>query len=78
VSEPLIRLPVVCPQCGDELLTEFPVALLAESLIEKNEVQLHASCHQVSWTASPSEREQIREYLASVVIDSPRGDRLSR
>jgi hypothetical protein len=73
MREPLIRLPVVCPQCGAELLTEFPVALLAESLIEKDGVRLHASCHQVSWTANETEREQIREYLAALPIEADRG-----
>jgi hypothetical protein len=67
----MIRLPIVCPKCGDELLTEFPVALLAESLLTRDDVQLHSSCHQITWTASPSEREQIREYLATVSIDRP-------
>jgi hypothetical protein len=70
MREPLIRLPVVCPQCGGELLTEFSVALLAESLVEKDSVRLHASCHQISWTASETEREQIREYLAAVAIEN--------
>jgi hypothetical protein len=70
MREPLIRLPVMCPQCGGELLTEFSVALLAESLLEKNSVELHASCHQISWTASETERQQIREYLAAAAIEN--------
>jgi hypothetical protein len=69
LADPVIRLPVVCPQCGDERLAEFSVAVLAESLMAKNTVELHSSCHHVTWTASASEREQIRQYLASVPLD---------
>jgi len=65
----MIRLPVVCPQCGEERLADFSVAVLADSLMGKNTVELHSSCHRVTWTASASEREQIRQYLASVPLD---------
>jgi len=66
MTQPMIRVPVVCPQCGDECLAELPVADLAGSLLADDTVELHSSCHQISWTATASEREQIREYLASV------------
>jgi hypothetical protein len=69
MHELTIRLPIVCPECGVESLGKFSVAVVAESLITDKAVELRSSCHNVSWLASPSEREQIREYLASIALD---------
>jgi hypothetical protein len=61
--EPGIRFPVTCPICARALLTELPVALIAEALIVGSSIRLHAGCHDVYWDASELEAEQIRSYL---------------
>ncbi len=55
------------------LLTELPVAQIAEALIMGSSIRLHAGCHDVYWDATELEIEQIREYLgAGVVTDHSR------
>jgi hypothetical protein len=66
MEDSLLRIPVVCPECGKELLTEFPAAAAAEALIRGDTIRLHASCHGRVWQASNLEREQLREYLEAV------------
>jgi hypothetical protein len=67
-KEPGVRFPVTCPICARVLLTELPVALIAEALIVGSPIRLHASCHDVYWDATELEVEQIREYLGAGVI----------
>jgi hypothetical protein len=73
MKEPTIRFPVICPKCGNELLTEMPVAVVAVGLIRGTSIQLFADCHGVAWSASPREIEQIREYLGASWVDNQRG-----
>jgi hypothetical protein len=63
LKELTVRFPVTCPVCLKELLTELPVALVAEALAMGSPIRLRASCHDISWDASKSEVAQIREYL---------------
>jgi len=67
-KEPGVRFPVTCPMCARALLTELPVALIAEALIMGSSIRLHASCHDVYWDATELEVEQIREYLGAGVV----------
>jgi hypothetical protein len=67
-KEPGVRFPVTCPICARALLTELPVALIAEALIMESSIRLHASCHDVYWDATELEVEQIREYLSAGVV----------
>ncbi len=71
MREVSIRVPVTCPECGAESLSEFIVAGVVDSLFTESPVELYSTCHRVHWAASPSEREQIREYLASIALDRP-------
>jgi hypothetical protein len=71
-KEPAVRFPVICPICGRALLTELPVALIAEALIAGSSIRLHASCHDVYWDATELEVEQIREYLGAGVVTGHR------
>lgn len=71
-KEPVIRFPVTCPVCARALLTELPVALIAEALIVGSSIRLHAVCHDVFWDATPLEIEQIREYLGAAVLTGNR------
>jgi hypothetical protein len=73
MKEPTIRFPVTCPRCGNELLAEMPVAVVATGLIRATRIRLFADCHGTSWDASALEIEQIREYLGSSWVDQQRG-----
>lgn len=59
---------MTCPICAQALLTELPVAVIAEALIMGSSIRLNASCHDVSWDATELEVEQIREYLGAGVV----------
>jgi hypothetical protein len=65
---------VTCPICSRALLTELPVALIAEALIVGSPIRLHAICHNVYWDATELEVEQIREYLGAGVITGHRSE----
>ena len=72
-QEPGIRFPVTCPLCTQAMLTELPVALIAEALMARSSIRLHVGCHNVYWDATEVEVEQIREYLrAGVLIEHRR------
>jgi NH3-dependent NAD+ synthetase len=61
--EPTVRFPVVCPKCGREKLTEFPINEVVYALKGGSDITLVATCHDVIWTATEQELEQIHEYL---------------
>jgi hypothetical protein len=63
VIEPTIRFPVVCPKCGREKLIEFPINEVVYALNRGSDISLVATCHDVIWTATELELEQIHEYL---------------
>jgi hypothetical protein len=70
MNEPTIRFPVTCLRCGQEALTSFPVATVANALIQRKKIRLYADCHEVAWYASSTEMEQIREYLGAPWLDT--------
>jgi len=61
--EPTIRFPVACPTCGREQLTEFPLNEVLDALDRGSDISLVATCHDVIWTATELEMEQIHQYL---------------
>jgi hypothetical protein len=61
--EPTIRIPVVCPKCGRERLTEISVNEVVYALSRGSDISLVATCHDVIWTATELELQQIHEYL---------------
>jgi hypothetical protein len=67
--EPFVRFPVVCPKCASERLMEFPVEVLASALLKDTPIRFKVMCHSLTWDAQARERDQIREYLASVTLD---------
>jgi hypothetical protein len=73
MKEPTTRFPVTCPKCGNEVLAELPVAVVAIGLIRGTTIRLFADCHGVSWNASPLEIEQIREYLGASWVNAQLG-----
>jgi hypothetical protein len=66
MNHPTVRFPAACPKCGRERLTEFPVDEVADALQRGSDICLVATCHDVIWTATDLELEQIREYLGAV------------
>jgi hypothetical protein len=68
--ESTVRFPVVCPECGREKLTDFPVNEVAYALEGGSDISLVATCHDVIWTATELELEQINDYLR-VLTDPP-------
>jgi hypothetical protein len=63
--EPVLRVPVTCPKCRQEVLATLPLGIVAAALISGRAIRLYASCHDVYWDAHHSEIEQIREYMAA-------------
>lgn len=72
MNEPTIRFPVTCLACGKETLTAYPVATVANALIQRRRLRLYADCHEEAWYATPTEMEQIREYLGAPWLDTQR------
>jgi hypothetical protein len=70
MSEPTVRFPVACPKCGTERLTEFSVDAVADALKRGSDICLVATCHELIWTATELELEQIHEYLGAVHPDA--------
>jgi len=66
MNHPTVRFPAACPKCGRERLTEFPVDEVADALQRGSDICLVATCHDVIWTATELELEQIREYFGAV------------
>jgi hypothetical protein len=66
MNEPTVRFPIACPKCGRERLTEIPVDVLSDAMRKGSDIFLVATCHDVIWTATESELEQIHEYLGAV------------
>ena len=67
MSDTIVRFPVACPKCGRERLTELPVEAVADALQRGSGICLVAICHDMVWTATELELEQIHEYLAAVL-----------
>jgi hypothetical protein len=72
MKQPTIRFPVVCPRCGVESLAEVSIALAAEALMRNEGTQLKAACHNLYWTASPAEMQQLRGYMSAVFVEEQR------
>jgi hypothetical protein len=70
VQQPSMKFPVTCPECAAQLLTEFPVAFIANALATGKGIRLYASCHDTFWTATFLERQQLREYLGAMRIEA--------
>jgi hypothetical protein len=66
MNHPTVRFPAACPKCGRERLTEFPVDEVADALQRGSDICLVATCHDVIWSATALELEQISEYLGAV------------
>ena len=63
MADVYIRFPVTCPVCGEESLTACRAETIIDSLDARSTLALTSVCHGATWLASPTEEEQIREYL---------------
>ncbi|HEY2529977.1 MAG TPA: hypothetical protein VGJ20_18905 [Xanthobacteraceae bacterium] len=71
MREPTLKFPVTCPACALESLSEVPIAVLANALLTGKGIRLHSNCHDHYWTATCVEREELRNALALMPIESP-------
>jgi hypothetical protein len=69
--EDLVRFPVSCPLCRNEVLAEYRRADVVGALLNERPIRLYAPCCEKSWTAGYIEMQQIRAYF-----DADRPDRL--
>jgi hypothetical protein len=69
VREPLIEFPLTCPECAMVNLAKYPIAVIANALLTGRSLRLYASCHDKYWTATFSEREQLRKHLAGMNLE---------
>lgn len=72
MPEPTLKFPVTCPACALESLSEVPIAVIANALLTGKGIRLHSTCHDYYWTATFVEREELRNALTLLPIDSPR------
>ncbi len=82
MREPTLKFSVTCPDCALESLSEMPIAVVANGLLTGKSLRLYSRCHDRYWTATFTEREQLRESLAVLKIEShgnhnlPHGEQL--
>ncbi len=77
MPEPTLKFSVTCPDCALESVSEIPIAVIAGGLLSGKGLRLHSICHDRYWTATFTEREQLRKSLAVLKIDA-RANRNSR
>ena len=70
MPEPILTFPVTCPDCALESLSEMPIALIANALLIGKDIRLHANCHDLYWTATFAEREELRKSLALLKVET--------
>ena len=70
MPEPTLKFSVTCPDCALESVSEIPIAVIAIGLLSGKSVRLYSNCHDRYWTATFTEREQLRMALAVLKIDT--------
>jgi hypothetical protein len=70
MPEPSLKFSVTCPDCALESVSEMPIAVIASGLLSGKSLRLHSNCHDRYWTATFTEREQLRKSLAVLKIDT--------
>jgi hypothetical protein len=64
MPEPTLKFSVTCPDCAHESVSEMPIAVIANKLLTGQNLRLYSKCHDRYWTATFTEREQLRKSLA--------------
>jgi hypothetical protein len=70
MPEPTLKFSVTCPDCALESVSEMPIAVIASGLLSGKSLRLYSNCHDRYWTATFTEREQLRKSLAVLKIDA--------
>lgn len=70
MPEPTLRFSVTCPDCALESVSEMPIAVIASGLLSGKSLRLYSNCHDRYWTATFTEREQLRKSLALLKVDT--------
>jgi hypothetical protein len=70
MQEPTLKFSVTCPDCALETVSEMPIAVIANGLLTGKILRLHSHCHDRYWTATFTEREQLRRTLAAIKVES--------
>lgn len=65
MPEPTLKFCVTCPDCALESVSEMPIAVIANGLLSGKSLRLYSGCHDRYWTATFTEREQLRKALAT-------------
>jgi hypothetical protein len=63
-----VLMPIKCPDCNEEWLEGFSVALAADALMSGRRLRMRGRCHSKEWDATQIEMEQIRQYLGAGCI----------
>ena len=69
MKEPTLKVPVTCPSCALVSLEEISIAVVANALLTEKSIRLYASCHDLYWTATHVEREQLRKILRTMKVE---------
>jgi hypothetical protein len=70
MPEPTLKFSVTCPECALESVLEMPVSVIAHRLLSGKSLRLYSHCHDRYWTATFTEREQLRKSLAVLQVDT--------
>ncbi|MDP9010172.1 MAG: hypothetical protein M3N91_15955 [Pseudomonadota bacterium] len=70
MKEPTLKFSVTCPSCASECLAEISIAVIANALLTEKSIRLYSSCHDLYWTATFVEREQLRKTLSTLKVES--------
>jgi hypothetical protein len=69
MPEPTLKFSVTCPDCALESVSDIPIAVIANSLLTGKSLRLYSYCHDRYWTATFTEREQLRKTLAALNME---------
>jgi hypothetical protein len=68
--EPIFNFSVTCPDCALKSVSAMPVAMIANRLLTGKALRLYSNCHDRYWTATFTEREQLRTALKGIQVDT--------
>ncbi|MEO7206184.1 MAG: hypothetical protein ABI356_07545 [Steroidobacteraceae bacterium] len=71
MTEPILKIYVTCPDCALGSISEMPIAVIANGLLTGKSLRLYSPCHDRYWTATFTEREQLRNSMAVLNIELP-------